>query len=343
MSERSFFIVSKKSAIWFIVFSLFIQSLMIQPTLAKEELSYEEKLEQRQALYQKYETVTNVPWTYLAAVDAYERGLRKALRDRPKEPGVIGIYFSDEQWAGPINPNKEDTNPLSISMFGGIGLDGNGDGIASRENDEDVLYTMAKYIETFGYTEEDFKIALWEHYQREQTVNIIHGHAKVYEHFNTLDVHSNAFPIPLQYNYSYKNTWGDRRGWGGRRIHEGTDIFAGYNTPIRATSYGVVEIKGWNKYGGWRIGIRDVDNVYHYFAHLSGFEKGIDVGSVVEPGQVIGYVGSSGYGKPGTQGKFPPHLHYGMYRDNGKTEWSFDPYPSLKSWEKKDRAKKKKK
>jgi peptidoglycan LD-endopeptidase LytH len=54
-------------------------------------------------------------------------------------------------------------------------------------------------------------------------------------------------------------------------------------------------------------------------------------------------VGSSGYGPPGTSGKFPPHLHYGMYKDNGFTEWSFDPYPHLKMWERQERLKAQKK
>ncbi len=139
--------------------------------------------------------------------------------------------------------------------------------------------------------------------------------------------------MPLNHNYSYRSTWGDRRGWGGRRIHEGTDLFANYNVPIQSASNGIVETIGWNPYGGWRVGIRDLDNIYHYYAHLNGFEKGIEKGSIIKAGQIIGYCGSSGYGKPGTQGKFPPHLHYGMYRDNGTTEWSFDPFPSLKQWE----------
>lgn len=329
-----------------LMLTLFIISSAPQITLANttEEMSQEEIFNARMELYQKMEAITQVPWHYLAAVDTYERGLRRAQRDRPREEGFISIFYEPEIWAGPINPNKEDTDPLSISLFNGIGLDGNGDGVASPNDDEDVLYTFAHYLEQYGFDEDDFRIALWDYYQREQSVSIIHGHAAVYEHFGTLDLDDHAFPIPLNYNYSYKNTWGDRRGWGGRRIHEGTDIFAGYNVPVRATAYGKVEVKGWNMYGGWRIGIRDLDNVYHYYAHLSGFEKGIEEGSIVSPGDVVGYCGSSGYGKPGTQGKFPPHLHYGMYRDNGFTEWSFDPFPSLKQWERKayqDRKKKK--
>lgn len=333
----------KKFCLVFIVILLFSSFACPIFTLAKVELTAEEKFEKRMDLYKKMETLTHVPWYFLAAVDSYERGLRIARKDRPKEEGLIAIYFSPEVWAGHLNPDKEDTNPFSIQFFGGIGLDGNGDGTASRTDDEDVLYTMAHYLEKYGWTEEDFKIALWDYYHREQTVKIIAGHAKVFKHFQTLDLNKYVFPIPLNYNYSYRSTWGDRRGWGGRRIHEGTDIFANYHVPVRSTSYGIVEIKGWNKFGGWRVGIRDVNNIYHYYAHLSSFAKGIEEGTIVEPGQVIGYVGSTGYGKPGTQGKFPPHLHYGMYRDNGKTEWAFDPYPYLRQWENKERAARKKK
>lgn len=333
-----------KRSLLLIITILMTLATIPSTTFATEakELSYEQLLEIRMDLYKKVETVTNVPWYYLAAADSFERGLRRARRDLPREEGAIAIFYSPQQWVGPLNPDLEDTNPLSISMFGGVGLDGNGDGIANRNDDEDVLYTFARHLESYGYDEENIRVGIWEFYHREKSLQLIMGHAKIYETFNTIALNKNAFPMPIHFNYSYKNTWGDARGWGGRRIHEGTDIFAGHGTPVRATTYGIVELKGWNKYGGWRVGIRDLDNVYHYFAHLSGFEKGIEEGTVVEPGTVIGYVGSSGYGKPGTSGKFPPHLHYGMYRDNGYIEWSFDPYPSLKNWEKKDRAKRKK-
>ena len=112
---------------------------------------------------------------------------------------------------------------------------------------------------------------------------------------------------------------GTKRSWGGYRIHEGTDIFAPHGLPVRSTCYGVVEIKGWNPFGGWRIGIRDLNNHYHYYAHLSGFDKNAHIGEVVTPGQVVGWVGSSGYGKPGTQGNSSPFTLRNLpgYRTDG--------------------------
>ncbi len=320
---------------------ILLQSNTFAATANVHDLSSEEVYKERMALYLKTEASSHIPWYFLAAVDSYERGLRQARKDLPQEEGFIAIHFTKEAWAGEQNPNKEDTNPVSISLFNGIGLDGDGDGKAELTNDEDVLHTFAQHLSKYGSSDENIRIGLWDYYQRDKSVELIMGHAKVYRTFDTLDLRERAFPMPLQYNHSYRSTWGDRRGWGGNRIHEGTDIFAGHGTPIRATTYGIVELKGWNKYGGWRIGIRDVNNVYHYFAHMSSFEKDIERGTVVKPGTVIGYCGSSGYGKPGTQGKFPPHLHYGMYKDNGYIEWSFDPYPSLRAWEKGERKKKK--
>ena len=46
------------------------------------------------------------------------------------------------------------------------------------------------------------------------------------------------------------------------------------------TCHGYIELIGWNRYGGWRIGIRDVNNNYHYFAHLNGFRKGLKKGMI---------------------------------------------------------------
>jgi hypothetical protein len=332
MKERS--LTVKRILVLLLIFSIMSPSFAYAINQDEQAKLYEKRLE----LYTKIEALTHIPWYYLAAIDQYERNLRYSRKDLPKPEGAIGIYFSPEVWSGSINTNPEDTNPVTIGALGGFGQDGNGDGVASRLDDEDVLYTMAQYIQSYGTDHDNIKIALWDYYQRDKTVGMILGHMKVFKHYGTLALDKHAFPVPLRSNHSYKNTWGDRRGWGGLRMHEGTDIFANYGVPVRSTSYGVVEVKGWNRFGGWRVGIRDLNNTYHYFAHLNGFAKDLAVGQIVEPGMIIGSVGSSGYGPPGTAGKFPPHLHYGMYKDNGRTEWSFDPFPHLRNWERQERV-----
>lgn len=318
-----------------------------EPTSASiqlEKLSKEEISASRRMLYNKISAVTNIPWYRIAAIDQYERTMTKVHpKDRKHPPRFTDIYMSSPVWSGWLNPDQNDSNPASITFFAGYGRDGSGDGYADANNDMDVLYSMADYLLRHGHSEDDFGIALWEYYHNSRAVQRIQQFSKLYEKFGTLDLFGHAFPLPVGSNYSYRSTWGTGRHWGGYRIHEGTDLFAPHGLPVRSTCYGVVEIKGWNPYGGWRIGIRDLNNHYHYYAHLSGYEKNIKAGDIVIPGQTIGWVGSSGYGRPGTQGKFPPHLHYGIYRDTGLTEWSFDPYPLLKHWENEERRAKKNK
>ncbi|MBE1444372.1 M23 family metallopeptidase [Paenibacillus sp. OAS669] len=312
------------------------------PKPGKDSNSMKAVFADRKDLFDKMSAVTGIPWYYLAAIDQYERTINLARKRPHSSSGLIGIHFTELQWCGMMNPDHEDTNEGTIALFNGIGRDGSGDGKADRKNDQDLLYSMASLLLKHGSVEEDLRIGLWEYYQNTRSVDRIQEFAKIYSKYDTLDLHEHAFVLPPNADYSYRSTWGASRGWGGYRIHEGTDLFAGYGVPVRSAAYGFIEEMGWNPYGGWRVGIRDLNNVYHYYAHLSGFNKEVKKGDIVAPGQVIGWVGSSGYGKPGTSGKFPPHLHYGMYRDNGLTEWSFDPYPHLRKWEREERMRKKK-
>ncbi len=317
----------------------FVSALFILQYDVKAETTTNSDVE-RMKLFKTIERHYQIPWYYIAAIDQYEHSLRNARRDLPDSDGPIGILVPPEKWSGLLNPNPYDTNPMSITFFDGIGVDGNGDGKADSRSDTDILISIASYLLNYGTDDDNFRIALWNYYKRDKAVGIVMSNAKIYKKFARIDLNKKAFPVPITSDYSYRSTWGVARGWGGRRTHEGTDIFANYGVPVRATSYGVVEIKGWNRYGGWRIGIRDLNNTYHYFAHLNGFTKGIKIGTIVEPGMVIGSVGSTGYGPPGTSGKFPPHLHFGMYKDNGFTEWSFDPYYHLTVWERNERRNK---
>jgi hypothetical protein len=289
-----------------------------------------------QQLFESMETLTGVPWEYLAAIDRYESNIHKEkLQNR-----LTHIKVPSYLWAGVSNPYPDDVSLVSIHYFGGMGLDGDGDGRASAASDRDVLYTLSRYLTSHGPSISHIRERIWQYYQQPMAVDVITHIAKIYGKYKTTQLEGNAFPIQKGYIYTYRSTWGDRRGWGGLRIHEGTDIFAHYGTPVLSTCYGYIELKGWNRFGGWRLGVRDVNNRYHYFGHLNGFEKGIKKGDIVYPGQRIGYVGSSGYGPPGTSGKFPPHLHYGIYKFNGKKTYSYDPFSLLKKWERDDRKKK---
>ena len=92
---------------------------------------------------------------------------------------------------------------------------------------------------------------------------------------------------------------------------------AATGTPVIAVESGVVEIMGWNQYGGWRIGIRSFDGKrYYYYAHLRQnrpFHPDLCEGKTVNAGDVIGYVGRTGYSATeNTNGIETSHLHYGM-------------------------------
>jgi murein DD-endopeptidase MepM/ murein hydrolase activator NlpD len=331
--------LTRAASACFLLLCLFLGSIPHLDAAEKPAAPAEDTAGRTRQLYERVGRSVGLPWHLVAAIDRYERTLSRARpKTRPLTVNALsGVYIPESRWAGELNPDPDDTNPVSIRFFGGIGRDGSGDGIADRRLDVDLLYTVASRVREYGSSHDDFGIGLWEYYQNTRAVQRVLQFAKLYEAFSKLDWSRHAFPVPIGSVYSYRSTWGTSRSWGGYRIHEGTDIFAGYGVPVRSTCYGMVELKGWNKYGGWRIGIRDLDNLYHYYAHLSGYNKTLKTGDLVRPGQVIGWVGSSGYGRPGTQGKFPPHLHYGVYRDRGMVEWAFDPYPMLRRWEAEER------
>lgn len=275
----------------------------------------------------------HVPWYWIAAVDQYGKTVSHKEKGDKTPELYDGFHFRPHEWAGFLNPRRDDTTAASIAIFGGKGTDGDRDGRAEPANPYDRSASLGRFISRDGNSRDDYRRELWMYFQQEEAVAQIEGLARVYQTFDSISLPDRVFPLNKRYHYSYKDTWGDPRGFGGRRMHEGTDVFASYGTPLLSTCYGFVQLKGWNQFGGWRIGIRSADNIYFYYAHLSSFARGIAQGDIVRPGQVIGYVGSSGYGRPGTSGKFPPHLHFGIYRTKNGYELPTDPYPYLRRWE----------
>ncbi len=87
------------------------------------------------------------------------------------------------------------------------------------------------------------------------------------------------------------------------KAHNGVDYAAPTGTPIMATASGTVKFSGWqNGYGNF-VEIQHHSGYSTAYAHLSRFGKGVKVGQKVEQGDVIGYVGATGWATG-------PHLHY---------------------------------
>ncbi len=124
-------------------------------------------------------------------------------------------------------------------------------------------------------------------------------------------------PVAAGYGYSHCDDFGVGRSFGFRRKHLGNDLMGSLGTPIIAVEGGIVEAMGWNRYGGWRIGIRSADSRrYYYYAHLQKdhpFAKDLQVGDVVQAGDLIGYMGRTGYSdKENVNNIETVHLHFGM-------------------------------
>lgn len=124
-------------------------------------------------------------------------------------------------------------------------------------------------------------------------------------------------PIAAGFSYNHYDDYGAPRSYGFRRSHLGNDLMGSIGTPIVAVESGKIEAIGWNRYGGWRIGIRSFDGKrYYYYAHLRKdhpYAADLKLGDTVGAGSVIGYLGMTGYSeKENVNNINTPHLHFGM-------------------------------
>ncbi len=110
---------------------------------------------------------------------------------------------------------------------------------------------------------------------------------------------------PTNSGYTFSSYYGYRLAvFGEGNFHSGIDIAGtGYGSNVYAANNGVIEtMKYTYSYGNYII-INHNNGFYTVYAHMSGFGPNLSVGSTVSRGQVIGYVGSSGWATG-------PHLHY---------------------------------
>lgn len=186
------------------------------------------------------------------------------------------------------------------------------DNLVEKLKSGQTMEDLSKDMKNYAYYLEGYDAVLHEFigtYQKE-----IKNSEAEYETVYALK----AFhPVAKNYAYSHYDDFGNSRSYGYKRLHFGNDLMGSIGTPVIAVESGVIEAVGWNQYGGWRIGIRSFDQKrYYYYAHLRKnhpYAEGIEEGKVVQAGDVIGYLGMTGYSvKENVNNINVPHLHFGI-------------------------------
>lgn len=128
-----------------------------------------------------------------------------------------------------------------------------------------------------------------------------------------------VFPVQGKNSNAIQSVWGDVRD-GGKRSHEGVDIFASRGTPVLAPVAGVVTAVRDRGLGGKQVWVRDSERNWNlYFAHLDS--QLVSNLQRVNAGDTLGLVGNTGNART-----TPPHLHFGIYQ-NG----AINPFPAIKN------------
>jgi peptidoglycan LD-endopeptidase LytH len=117
---------------------------------------------------------------------------------------------------------------------------------------------------------------------------------------------------------------------GGTRRHNAIDILAPRGTPVVAVDDGLVKKLFTSIPGGLTIYQFDRQEIYcYYYAHLDHYADGLTEGKLVNKGEILGFVGTTGDAPPNT-----PHLHFGITKlGPEKKYWQgvdINPYPILK-------------
>lgn len=177
-----------------------------------------------------------------------------------------------------------------------------------------TMAELTKDMEYYSYYEEAYRAVLGGLVGEYEVEKTMEDGSKQWSRVYGLKAYS---PIAKGFYYEHYDDFGTSRNYGYKRQHLGHDMMGQIGTPIIAIESGYVEALGWNQYGGWRIGIRSLDKKrYYYYAHLRQnypYAEGLEEGSMVTAGDVIGYMGHTGYStKENVNNIEVTHLHWGL-------------------------------
>lgn len=120
-------------------------------------------------------------------------------------------------------------------------------------------------------------------------------------------------PLMIEAKITSPYGWRIHPVFGDRRFHEGVDFGAPKGTPVVATADGTIEDIGWRGNYGEYIRVRHDGHLETAYAHLAGFARGMQRGTQVKRGEVIGYVGRTGVATG-------PHLYYEVLIDGKQVD-----------------------
>ena len=235
--------------------------------------------------------------------EALDKAMREDIKSHSEEIKINWIEVLaclGAKYDGSFKKYKEkDMNEIITKLKSGISIDEITKGIKNYNYYHEVYGTVLK--EFLG----NYKI------QRKPKKE---GEENSWEEVYGLKVFS---PIAKTFPYCHYSDFGASRSYGFSRPHLGHDMMSAVGTPVIAVESGTVEIMGWNQYGGWRVGIRSFDRKrYYYYAHLRQnrpFHVDLKEGGTVKAGDVIGYVGHTGYStKENVNNINTSHLHWGL-------------------------------
>jgi murein DD-endopeptidase MepM/ murein hydrolase activator NlpD len=133
-----------------------------------------------------------------------------------------------------------------------------------------------------------------------------------------------GFVFPVGEPYSFIDSWGYPRmvGTEYEHGHQGVDVMAPFGTPLYAVERGFITRVGVDVLGGTKLWLKGQSGTHYYYAHLAAYAEGVVEGTLVNAGDVVGYVGDTGNARGGA-----PHLHFQVHPGGGA---AVNPYGLLK-------------
>lgn len=305
----------KRKLIFVMIFSI----LLILYTICAQEHQRQKEEKERAVFYETTNGRESISWVdFTVSEEALEKAYQYDLES----------HYTD-------NP----VDWITLLALTAAQTGGNFDSKALKRMDENAQKVLQK--ET-TFEELGARLKYFDYYLEAYDA-VLHGYVGEYE-LEVVDENGEAHrqqqyglkafsPIAKGFDYQDYDDFGASRSYGYARPHLGHDMMGLIGTPIVAVESGIVEALGWNQYGGWRIGIRSFDKKrYYYYAHLRQnfpYCKTLEIGSVVTGGDVIGYMGHTGYSvKENVNNIKTVHLHFGVElifdeerRKEGKEVW----------------------